>query len=243
MTRPAGSELDVRALPPPERHRKIFELFDSLVENDSFVLVNDHDPRPIFHQLRMERAGTVQWVPISEGPEVWRIEIARLRPWEEEKEIAAAFGRDHDEIDLLLGYFRQDLQSVRTDGKRPAGSLGGQFDEWDARLERHIRWEEEILFPEAEALEPCLGQGPGRVMRMEHEEIRRLKTEVGRCVRTKDPAPAVLERASKALDSLVFVLTDHNHKEESIYYPMSERVLTGKKKEDLLRRVRGDRRP
>ncbi|MBI4564146.1 MAG: DUF2249 domain-containing protein [Planctomycetes bacterium] len=243
MTQTAGRELDVRALPPAERHPKIFALFDSLAEGDSFVLINDHDPRPLFHQFRMERAGTVQWVPISEGPGEWRIEITRLRPWEEETEIEAAFGRDHDEIDLLLGYLRQDLQSVIGDKKRSAGSLGRQFDEFDGRLERHIRWEEEILFPAAEVLQPFLAQGPGRVMRMEHEEIRRLKAEVGRCLHTKEASAAAVERTREALEALVSLLTDHNHKEESIYYPASEQVLDGGKKADLLRRVREAYRP
>ncbi len=39
--------LDLRFLIPAERHRKIFETYDGLAVGDKFVLVNDHDPKPL----------------------------------------------------------------------------------------------------------------------------------------------------------------------------------------------------
>jgi uncharacterized protein (DUF2249 family) len=38
-------ELDVRVIPPRERHPRIFALFDRLEPGQGFVLVNDHDPK------------------------------------------------------------------------------------------------------------------------------------------------------------------------------------------------------
>jgi uncharacterized protein (DUF2249 family) len=39
-------ELDVREVAPRVRHPLIFSTFDELQAGESFVLVNDHDPRP-----------------------------------------------------------------------------------------------------------------------------------------------------------------------------------------------------
>lgn len=73
----AQSVLDVRTMAPRERHPKIFEAFDRLKAGDTFVLVNDHDPKPLYYQFSFERAGTFTWKYLEEGPEVWRVEIGK----------------------------------------------------------------------------------------------------------------------------------------------------------------------
>ena len=41
----ATSELDVRSMRKPDKHPAIFQAFDALAVGESFVLVNNHDPR------------------------------------------------------------------------------------------------------------------------------------------------------------------------------------------------------
>lgn len=69
--------LDVRAMTPRERHPKIFQNFDQLRPGETFILVNDHDPKPLYYQFSFERAGTFTWQYLEEGPEVWRVEIGK----------------------------------------------------------------------------------------------------------------------------------------------------------------------
>ncbi len=69
--------LDVREIPPRERHGLILGTFDSLARDEAFVLVNDHDPKPLYYQFQFEKAGQFTWTYEEEGPEVWRVEIGR----------------------------------------------------------------------------------------------------------------------------------------------------------------------
>ena len=69
--------LDVREMTPRVRHPKIFEAFDALAPGEAFVLVNDHDPKPLFYQFEFERKGTFHWRYLEEGPDVWRVEIGK----------------------------------------------------------------------------------------------------------------------------------------------------------------------
>lgn len=69
--------LDVRPIPPREKHPTIFATFDALDEGDHFVLVNDHDPVPLRHQFDFERKGQVAWEYLEQGPELWRVKITR----------------------------------------------------------------------------------------------------------------------------------------------------------------------
>jgi uncharacterized protein (DUF2249 family) len=75
---PAQSiELDVRAIPPRDKHPSIFRAFDSLESGQTLTLVNDHDPRPLRYQLMAERPDTFDWKYEAEGPDVWRVNIRR----------------------------------------------------------------------------------------------------------------------------------------------------------------------
>ena len=70
--------VDVRTEIPRIRHQLIFETFASLEAGTAFVLVNDHDPKPLYYQLAAETAGEFSWDYLEEGPEVWQIRIGRL---------------------------------------------------------------------------------------------------------------------------------------------------------------------
>ncbi len=72
--------LDVREMAPKLRHPKIFETFDALEPGASFVLVNDHDPKPLLYQFTFERAGAFRWRYLEDGPDVWRVEIGKALP-------------------------------------------------------------------------------------------------------------------------------------------------------------------
>lgn len=73
-----GNEIDVRSLVPAQRHAKIFELVDELAPGASFVLVNDHDPKPLYYQLEAEHPKQFSWIYLEKGPAVWRVEIGKL---------------------------------------------------------------------------------------------------------------------------------------------------------------------
>ncbi len=69
--------LDVRALPPARRHSLIFETYEGLRPGGSFVLVNDHDPKPLYYQFAYEKAGAFTWNYQEQGPTVWRVRIGK----------------------------------------------------------------------------------------------------------------------------------------------------------------------
>lgn len=69
--------LDVRPIPPRQKHPAIFSTFDALEHGDSFVLVNDHDPVPLRYQFQFERPGKVDWEYLEQGPTLWRVRITR----------------------------------------------------------------------------------------------------------------------------------------------------------------------
>jgi uncharacterized protein (DUF2249 family) len=77
MTQDNSVVVDVRPIPPREKHPTIFGTFDALASGEKLILVNDHSPAPLLYQFHAERPGQFTWTPLEEGPEEWRIAIGK----------------------------------------------------------------------------------------------------------------------------------------------------------------------
>ncbi len=71
--------LDVRTIPPMNRHPLIFQTFESLQPGEAFVLINDHDPKPLFYQFKFEHEGEFSWDYQAQGPEVWQVRVGKVK--------------------------------------------------------------------------------------------------------------------------------------------------------------------
>lgn len=69
--------IDVRRMEPRRRHPEIFNLWTALPEGGSFLLVNDHDPVPLYYQFACEHAGAFRWDYLEQGPDTWRVRISK----------------------------------------------------------------------------------------------------------------------------------------------------------------------
>jgi uncharacterized protein (DUF2249 family) len=70
-------ELDVRDLPPAQRHERIFDAYADLTVGEGFVLVNDHDPKPLYHQFEAETGPEFRWEYRQKEPGEFRVLIGK----------------------------------------------------------------------------------------------------------------------------------------------------------------------
>ncbi|GAB1383188.1 MAG TPA: DUF2249 domain-containing protein [Ottowia sp.] len=73
------AEIDVRSIPPYQRHQQIFAQVDALQVGQSLRIVNDHDPVPLRHQLESRSPGQLQWSYVQAGPQLWRVQISKVQ--------------------------------------------------------------------------------------------------------------------------------------------------------------------
>ncbi|PZU21159.1 MAG: aminotransferase [Shinella sp.] len=71
--------IDVRVIPHAERHPKIFGMLSALKPGDAMDVTADHDPRPLHYHLDSQYPGLFGWSYLERGPDVWRVEIERLK--------------------------------------------------------------------------------------------------------------------------------------------------------------------
>ena len=82
----------------------------------------------------------------------------------EQKTVSAFFEQDHDRLDELFKTFQQSKRSDFPKAKEA-------FKEFKFGLQRHIVWEEDVLFPLWEKKTGMSESGPTPVMRNEHRQI------------------------------------------------------------------------
>ncbi len=69
--------IDVRPMPPRERHPTIFSTWEGLPDGGAILLLNDHDPLPLYYQFAAEWAGGFRWDYLAQGPQEWRVRISK----------------------------------------------------------------------------------------------------------------------------------------------------------------------
>ena len=123
------------------------------------------------------------------------------------------FTEDHQRLDDLFHEFTKLKASDRPEAEK-------SFGEFKAGLERHIVWEEEILFPAFDIKFGHLQGGPTTVMRSEHREIRKYLDAMARKLSEQNFDTDDDEAR------LIPVLCVHNQKEEAILYPAMDGLFS-----------------
>jgi len=143
----------------------------------------------------------------------------------ETRTISGFFQHDHDRLDVLFQSFqtlkRQDVLKARE-----------AFTQFTSGLERHIRWEEDFLFPLWEDKTGMSDGGPTFVMRREHRQVEEQLRSIGRNLTEQNTDNNEAEQA------LLTVLAAHNLKEERVLYPAIDQVTTPEECSDILGKIR-----
>lgn len=76
-THDASDVFDVRVIPGREKHARIFQRWYDLPVGSSFVLLNDHDPVPLYYQFQAQFPEAYSWTYLQEGPDEYRVRITK----------------------------------------------------------------------------------------------------------------------------------------------------------------------
>jgi iron-sulfur cluster repair protein YtfE (RIC family) len=130
-----------------------------------------------------------------------------------EQTIVSVFQQDHQAIDRALEQYRSLKHFNFQEAK-------DSFKRFWTGLQRHIVWEEQLLFPVWERKSGLTGGGPTQVMRLEHRRIADLLNAIHEKVQARNTGTEEEER------QLVELLASHNMKEERILYPAIDQIVS-----------------
>jgi len=220
---------DARGLRPDEAQARALSSFDDLVPGRAMVLVDEQDASWLLSLLHRHRSHQFDWSPLEEGPARWRVRVDRRdRNAPRLRGVMEYLAWDHDRLDATLQDARERAGSGDWKGAM------SRFIEFRHGLLRHIRMEEDVLFPAFEVRSGMAEEGPTAVMRAEHREIKAILLRLPDAIEN-----GALEPFEAEVASLLAVLGDHNTKEEEVLYPMTDRMHDENERDELVRTMQG----
>lgn len=139
-----------------------------------------------------------------------------------ERTISTMFDEDHERLDALF----KSYQTLKQTDFLKAKSA---FLEFKAGLQRHVAWEEEVMFPLWEKKSGMTGGGPTIVMRNEHREIWECLESLARKIQGQNSETAREE------EILLDLLDRHNMSEEEVLYPEMDHLISPEEREVAFR--------
>ncbi|MEO5340753.1 MAG: hemerythrin domain-containing protein [Magnetococcus sp. MYC-9] len=209
--------LDLTCLPAEQQPERLVGALDALPIGNLLEVQTgpmwEAGSRHVLTALQEQRWGRFDWRPLTKGGDSWLAELVHLGPGDQHSTIHHFFTRDHHRCDALY---------AETEGAAQEGDIARMSrlcHRFLVAMAHHFNMEETGLFP---AFENRTGmrQGPTMVMRSEHEQMRGLMQQMHQAAETGDD-----ELLLKAGGTLLFVMQQHNVKEEQMLYPMSENHL------------------
>ena len=138
----------------------------------------------------------------------------------EGKTIREFFEQDHDRLDEMFKTFQQLKRSDFATAEEA-------FKGFKLGLQRHIVWEEDLLFSLWEKKTGMTDSGPTPAMRNEHRQIEQQLEAIHRKVADRNPDSDQQEQA------LLDLLGSHNRKEERALYPAIDQVTSAEERETV----------
>ena len=84
----ANRVMDVRLIPCSVKHGLIIKNWLDLAVGEHFILLNDHDPVPLYYQFAAQWPNAFSWQHLAKGPEEFRVKITKLKSAEPAAEVA-----------------------------------------------------------------------------------------------------------------------------------------------------------
>jgi uncharacterized protein (DUF2249 family) len=87
------TRFDVREIPCRVKHAQILQRWSDLPVRQHFVLINDHDPIPLYYQFAAQFPGAFEWEYLVRGPDEFQVKITKLAAVAVASTVASPTGR------------------------------------------------------------------------------------------------------------------------------------------------------
>lgn len=230
--------LEVFNIEPRLKHPTIFDHFDALDSGESFIIKNDHDPKPLYYQLLGERGKDLIWNYLESGPEYWQVRLGKPLESETLETVGHIAAKDVRKAEVLKQLGVDFCCGGKQTLKEAAHSVG--LDEIELRRRLNQSEELPIAGPplnfkdwDIDFLSDYIKNVHHRYVREKGPIIQELAHKVADVHAQQHPE---LVNLSKELDAFLDDLYHHLDKEEKQLFPATknEQELTSKQVEQLI---------
>lgn len=210
-----SKEFNLSEYQKSEGVEKFIEFYNGLDEGESIIVSSDDNYRQTILDIQAAIEGPFFWAATQLGTPLWKGIFVNFKTASHMSQSITRFMEyDHKRCDEL--YAEGESKILEGDIEEGLEILGGFI----VGMERHFRIEESILFPTFEET-TGMTQGPTQVMRMEHEQMKAMLTQMKSAILTKSE-----DQVTALGETLLVLMQQHNMKEEQMLYFMMEQHLS-----------------
>lgn len=230
--------LEVFNIEPRLKHPTIFDHFDALDSGESFIIKNDHDPKPLYYQLLGERGKDLIWNYLESGPEYWQVRLGKPLESETLETVGHIAAKDIRKAEVLKQLGVDFCCGGKQTLKEAAHSVG--LDEIELRRRLNQSEELPIAGPslnfkdwDIDFLSDYIKNVHHRYVREKGPIIQELAHKVADVHAQQHPE---LVSLAKELDAFLDDLYHHLDKEEKQLFPATknEQELNSKQVDQLI---------
>lgn len=222
--------LDVTQIEPRLKHPTIFEKFDALIGGESFVIHNDHDPKPLYYQMIAERGQTFDWEYLLNGPTVWEVKITKLNTGEKPATIGELVAEDFRKAEVFRKFGLDFCCGGKKSVKEACEEKGVDTNQVEAALSevesKATTSQQDFKNWELDFLADYIVNTHHKYVTESLPILYELSEKVARV--HGDYNPEVVEIAN-LFDAVAQELKMHMHKEENVLFPYIRDLVSAKK--------------
>lgn len=221
--------LNVTLIEPRLKHPTIFARFDKLNEGESFVIHNDHDPKPLYYQLLGERGNIFTWEYLEQGPEWWKVKISKRKTTEGEETLGQIAAKDLRKAQIFKKYGLDFCCGGKKTVKEACAEKGLDVTKVEQELQQADKVQSSRPLPYNEWNLDFLSD---YIINTHHTYIRKnlpdIRTYADKVRRVHGEYHPELIKVHQLVEAVNAELTAHMHKEEQILFPYIKQMVSAK---------------
>ena len=200
--------LNVTAIEPKFKHPTIFKYFDALKAGESFIIENDHDPKPLYYELLAERGDIFTWEYLQKGPELFEVQIAK--------------NLEDNQIGSIPQKHLQKAEMLKAKGVQFACSSDKKEEAVKAPTYDYDKWELDFLTD-------YIANTHHRYLKDNAENLNDLAIKVAEHHGDQHPE---LNRLSTLMYHFLQDLIDNTVREDEVLFPIIKQMVAKQKNEE-----------
>lgn len=226
--------IDVTTIEPRRKHPAIFERFAGLNPGESFIILNDHDPMPLYYQMLAELGPVFIWEYLERGPLAFRVKISRKTADEQEATIGQIVAADFRKAEVFKKFGLDFCCGGKKTIREACFEKGIMPDEVEKALEQPLtsNYSTSLDYDswDLDFLVSYIVNQHHKYTRMAMEELTNLGQKVSAVHGLVHPELyAIRERT----DRLMAELKQHMFREEEILFPYIQRLVYAERQHEM----------
>jgi regulator of cell morphogenesis and NO signaling len=221
--------LNVTLLEPRQKHPAIFRRFDQLSPGESFIIQNDHDPKPLYYQLLGERGNTFNWEYLEQGPEWWKVRICKRQEGPCEETLGALAARDLRKAQVFKAYGLDFCCGGKKTVKEACAEKGLDVTQVEQALQAADKLSSLRPLPYDDWSLDFLAD---YIVNTHHSYVRKTLPEImayaGKVMKVHGGQHPELVTIHYLVQQIDAELTDHLKKEELVLFPVIRQLVVAK---------------